>query len=138
MRRGGRSAMRLGTARFRRRRHAEACIHHAERPGDKLADADVERHASDGRYHAAQHEEPDRERGKRDVIQVATGRGAGRLGVRQPQVDVGKDHALGFDLVRDNPMGPDQRWVQVAPKGAQTSITLVTWFPTMPLPGGAP
>ena len=29
-------------------------------------------------------------------------------------------------------MGPDQRWVQVAPKGAQTSITLVTWFPTMP------
>ena len=39
---------------------------------------------------------------------------------------------LGFDLVRENPMGPDQRWVQVAPKGAQTSITLVTWFPTMP------
>ena len=39
---------------------------------------------------------------------------------------------LGFGLVRDNPMGPDQRWVQVAPKGAQTSITLVTWFPTMP------
>ena len=39
---------------------------------------------------------------------------------------------LGFDLVRDNPMGPDQRWVQVAPKGAQTSIALVTWFPTMP------
>ena len=43
---------------------------------------------------------------------------------------------LGFDLVRDNPMGPDQRWVQVAPKGARTSITLVTWFPTMP-PGSA-
>ena len=39
---------------------------------------------------------------------------------------------LGFDLVRDNPTGPDARWVQVAPKGAQTSITLVTWFPTMP------
>ena len=39
---------------------------------------------------------------------------------------------LGFDLVRDNPIGPGQRWVQVAPKGAQTSITLVTWFPTMP------
>jgi catechol 2,3-dioxygenase-like lactoylglutathione lyase family enzyme len=39
---------------------------------------------------------------------------------------------LGFDLVRENPMGPDQRWVQVAPKGGQTSITLVTWFPTMP------
>ncbi len=43
---------------------------------------------------------------------------------------------LGFDLVRDNPMGPDSRWVQVAPKGGQTSITLVTWFPTMP-PGSA-
>jgi catechol 2,3-dioxygenase-like lactoylglutathione lyase family enzyme len=39
---------------------------------------------------------------------------------------------LGFDLVRENPMGPDQRWVQVAPRGAQTSITLVTWFPAMP------
>ena len=38
---------------------------------------------------------------------------------------------LGFDLVRDNPMGPGQRWVEVGPKGAQTSITLVTWFPTM-------
>jgi catechol 2,3-dioxygenase-like lactoylglutathione lyase family enzyme len=39
---------------------------------------------------------------------------------------------LGFDLISDNPMGPDQRWVQVGPKGAQTSLTLVTWFPTMP------
>jgi catechol 2,3-dioxygenase-like lactoylglutathione lyase family enzyme len=39
---------------------------------------------------------------------------------------------LGFDLVRDNPMGTDARWVQVAPKGAATSISLVTWFPTMP------
>jgi catechol 2,3-dioxygenase-like lactoylglutathione lyase family enzyme len=46
---------------------------------------------------------------------------------RQFYVDV-----LGFDLVRDNPMGPDMRWVQVAPKGAATSITLVTWFPSMP------
>lgn len=41
-------------------------------------------------------------------------------------------NVLGFDLVRDNPMGPDSRWVQVAPKGAETAITLVTWFPTMP------
>jgi catechol 2,3-dioxygenase-like lactoylglutathione lyase family enzyme len=38
---------------------------------------------------------------------------------------------LGFTLVRDNPMG-DQRWVQVAPEGAATSVTLVTSFPTMP------
>ncbi len=41
-------------------------------------------------------------------------------------------NVLGFDLVRDNPMGSDSRWVQVAPKGAQTAVTLVTWFPTMP------
>ena len=39
---------------------------------------------------------------------------------------------LGFDLVRQNEMGPQQQWIQVAPKGAQTSITLVTWFDTMP------
>lgn len=39
---------------------------------------------------------------------------------------------LGFDLVADDRMGPDQRWVQVRPKGGQTSITLVTWFETMP------
>ena len=40
--------------------------------------------------------------------------------------------ALGFELVADNQMGPAQRWVQVRPKGGQTSITLVTWFATMP------
>lgn len=39
---------------------------------------------------------------------------------------------LGMTVVRDNRMGPAQRWVQVAPKGADTSITLVTWFPAMP------
>ena len=39
---------------------------------------------------------------------------------------------LGFEVVRDNPMGPDRRWVEVAPKGAQTSFTLVTWFKDMP------
>lgn len=39
---------------------------------------------------------------------------------------------LGFELLGDNRMGPDQRWVQVAPKGAATSITLVTWFDTLP------
>jgi catechol 2,3-dioxygenase-like lactoylglutathione lyase family enzyme len=39
---------------------------------------------------------------------------------------------LGFELVHDNQMGPEQRWVQVRPKGAQTSITLVTWFDSMP------
>jgi catechol 2,3-dioxygenase-like lactoylglutathione lyase family enzyme len=39
---------------------------------------------------------------------------------------------LGFTLLREDPMGPDQQWVQLAPAGAETSITLVTWFPTMP------
>jgi predicted enzyme related to lactoylglutathione lyase len=39
---------------------------------------------------------------------------------------------LGFTLVSDAMMGEDQRWIQVVPPGAQTSITLVTWFETMP------
>jgi|SRR5579859_7042417 len=39
---------------------------------------------------------------------------------------------LGFELVNESPMGPDQRWVHVAPKGSATGLTLVTWFPTMP------
>jgi predicted enzyme related to lactoylglutathione lyase len=43
---------------------------------------------------------------------------------------------LGFELVADTAMGPDQRWVQVRPPGGDTSITLVTWFDTMP-PGSA-
>ena len=38
---------------------------------------------------------------------------------------------LGFELVADTSMGPDQRWVQVRPAGAETSITLVTWFESM-------
>jgi catechol 2,3-dioxygenase-like lactoylglutathione lyase family enzyme len=40
---------------------------------------------------------------------------------------------LGFALIDDVPMGP-YRWVRVAPPGAETSLTLVTWFETM-LPG---
>ena len=39
---------------------------------------------------------------------------------------------LGFDLISDRPMGAGGRWVQVAPKGAETSITLVSGFETMP------
>ncbi len=39
---------------------------------------------------------------------------------------------LGFELSRDQAMGPGMRWVQVAPKGGGTSLTLVTWFDTMP------
>ena len=39
---------------------------------------------------------------------------------------------LGFTLRGDNPMGEGQRWVEVAPPHGETSLTLVTWFPTMP------
>jgi catechol 2,3-dioxygenase-like lactoylglutathione lyase family enzyme len=39
---------------------------------------------------------------------------------------------LGFEVIREAAMGPEQRWAQLAPKGGQTSITLVTWFPSMP------
>jgi catechol 2,3-dioxygenase-like lactoylglutathione lyase family enzyme len=39
---------------------------------------------------------------------------------------------LGFELISDVQIAPDMRWIQVAPPGGTTSITLVTWFPTMP------
>ena len=42
---------------------------------------------------------------------------------------------LGFELLRDVPMGPDQKWIQLAPKGCTTTISLVTWFDAM-RPGG--
>ena len=41
-------------------------------------------------------------------------------------------NVLGFEVRRDDPMGPDQRWIELVPPGAQTSITLVTWFDNMP------
>ena len=39
---------------------------------------------------------------------------------------------LGFEELADQAMGPQMRWVQLAPKGAATSVTLVNWFETMP------
>lgn len=39
---------------------------------------------------------------------------------------------LGFELIDDVTMGESMRWVRVAPQGAETSLTLVTWFPSMP------
>ena len=39
---------------------------------------------------------------------------------------------LGMELVEDQPMGPGRRWVRVRPAGAETAITLVTWFDSMP------
>jgi catechol 2,3-dioxygenase-like lactoylglutathione lyase family enzyme len=38
---------------------------------------------------------------------------------------------LGFDVVHDVAM-PVGRWLQVRPPGAETSVTLVTWFDSMP------
>lgn len=40
--------------------------------------------------------------------------------------------ALGLELLRDESSVPGMRWVQVAPRGATTSLTLVTWFDAMP------
>jgi catechol 2,3-dioxygenase-like lactoylglutathione lyase family enzyme len=42
---------------------------------------------------------------------------------------------LGFELVREEPMGPTQKWIQLAPKGCATTIALVDWFDSM-RPGG--
>lgn len=42
---------------------------------------------------------------------------------------------LGFELRSDVSFGEGeqrQRWVEVAPAGATTRVTLVTWFPQMP------
>jgi predicted enzyme related to lactoylglutathione lyase len=39
---------------------------------------------------------------------------------------------LGFDLTREDDSIPGIRWIQVTPKGGSTSLTLVTWFDTMP------
>jgi catechol 2,3-dioxygenase-like lactoylglutathione lyase family enzyme len=42
---------------------------------------------------------------------------------------------LGFDLVREEAMGPTQKWIQLAPEGCATTIALVTRFERMG-PGG--
>src|SRR2546421_370983 len=39
---------------------------------------------------------------------------------------------LGFDLKRDDSSVPGMRWVQVSANGAPTTLTLVTWFESMP------
>jgi len=38
----------------------------------------------------------------------------------------------GFTLIRENEMGPSQKWIQLGFPNAETSITLVNWFPDMP------
>ena len=42
---------------------------------------------------------------------------------------------IGLELVREEPMGPEMSWIQLAPKGCSTTIALVTWFDGMK-PGG--
>jgi catechol 2,3-dioxygenase-like lactoylglutathione lyase family enzyme len=39
---------------------------------------------------------------------------------------------LGMDLVAEATFGEGLNWIQVAPPGAATSLTLVTWFDEMP------
>jgi catechol 2,3-dioxygenase-like lactoylglutathione lyase family enzyme len=39
---------------------------------------------------------------------------------------------LGFELRRDDASIPGLRWLLVGPRGAKTTLTLVTWFETMP------
>jgi catechol 2,3-dioxygenase-like lactoylglutathione lyase family enzyme len=39
---------------------------------------------------------------------------------------------LGFELTRDDDSIPGIRWVQVTPNKGAPSLTLVTWFDTMP------
>lgn len=38
---------------------------------------------------------------------------------------------LGLTVMRDEPMGPDMRWIQLQPKDGGSSIALVTWFEGM-------
>jgi len=41
-------------------------------------------------------------------------------------------NVLGFEVLRDNPMNKEQRWIELTPPHGETSITLVTWFDQMP------
>lgn len=39
---------------------------------------------------------------------------------------------MGFETVMDNELGHGLRWVMLRPPGAETAVTLVTWFDSMP------
>ena|SRR5919205_3083271 len=59
---------------------------------------------------------------------------AGRVGTRE-RPRAGKAlyvDMLGFELQADNAWGEGRHWVEVAPEGGTTSLTLVTWFASMP------
>ena len=42
---------------------------------------------------------------------------------------------MGLTLLRDEPMGPEMRWIQLQPKDGGSTIALVTWFEGLQ-PGG--
>jgi predicted enzyme related to lactoylglutathione lyase len=42
---------------------------------------------------------------------------------------------MDFAILRDEPMGPEMRWIQLQPKSGGATIALVTWFEGM-APGG--
>jgi len=39
---------------------------------------------------------------------------------------------MDFTLLRESPMGPDMQWIQLQPKDGGSTVTLVTWFDSMP------
>jgi catechol 2,3-dioxygenase-like lactoylglutathione lyase family enzyme len=39
---------------------------------------------------------------------------------------------LGFELIGEDDSIPGLHWIRVAPRGGSTSLTLVTWFESMP------
>lgn len=42
------------------------------------------------------------------------------------------EEVLGFRVLRDRPIGSGARWLQLAPPGSSTCISLVTWHEQMP------
>ncbi len=43
---------------------------------------------------------------------------------------------VGLLVQRDEPMGPNARWIQLKPPSGPAAVSLVTWFESMP-PGSA-
>jgi catechol 2,3-dioxygenase-like lactoylglutathione lyase family enzyme len=41
-------------------------------------------------------------------------------------------HTLGFEVRTEHEFAPGMRWIEVAPKRSTTSLTLITWFESMP------
>jgi predicted enzyme related to lactoylglutathione lyase len=56
--------------------------------------------------------------------------------VRDPAVALDfYTRVIGLAVLRDEPMGPGMRWIQLQPSDGGATIALVTWFDAMP-PGG--